>query len=54
MGAVFDTCCKSSKSAKKEMNPEDMKKAMRQIDELINGKSDFRDVITEFKFTNLF
>ena len=55
MGAVFETCCKSSKSEpKKEMDEAEMKKAMKQIDEMINGKQDYRDVITEFKFTRLF
>ena len=54
MGAVFETCCKSSKSEpKKEMDEDEMKKAMKQIDEMINGKQDYRDVITEFKFTRL-
>ena len=45
MGAVFATCCKSSKKEgggdskeKKEMSEIEMKKAMKQIDEMINGK----------------
>jgi len=57
MGAVFDTCCKSSKnegSKKEEMSDVEMKKAMKQIDEMINGKTDYRDVITECNFTRIF
>jgi len=55
MGAVFDSCCKSSKTeSKKDMSDDDVKKAMKQIDEMINGKTDYRDVITEFNFTKLF
>ena len=43
MGAVFAACCKSSKKdgeseEKKEMTEVEMKKAMKQIDEMINGK----------------
>jgi len=59
MGAVFETCCKSSKNSgdtkeKKEVSEDEMKKAMKQIDEMINGKQDYRDIITEFKLTRLF
>jgi hypothetical protein len=55
MGAIFESCCKSSKSEpEKKMSDDEMKKAMKQIDEMINGKTDYRDVITEFKFTRLF
>ena len=39
MGAVFQACCKSDpKNKKPKMNEEEMKNALKKLEEMVHGK----------------